>query len=147
MGLRVCLVTPFAWSRPHDVNEHVAGVAAGLRALGHTVTVLAPSTRAADLLAGTLEDRHQLLDAAGQERAGAAHGHFGAELGETPDVRSGNAGMQNVPADADAAPLQVAQPIAQGENVEQALSRMLVRSVSGVDDVRLDSVGEKMRRA
>ena len=50
--MRVCLVTPFAWSQPHDVNEHVAGVASGLRALGHEVTVLAPSTRAADLLAG-----------------------------------------------------------------------------------------------
>ena len=50
--MRVCLVTPFAWSQPHDVNEHVAGVAGGLRALGHEVTVLAPSTRAADLLAG-----------------------------------------------------------------------------------------------
>jgi hypothetical protein len=34
------------------VNEHVAGVAVGLRELGHEVTVLAPSTRAADLLAG-----------------------------------------------------------------------------------------------
>jgi len=63
MGLRVCLVTPFAWSRPHDVNEHVAGVAAGLRALGHTVTVLAPSTRAADLIAG----RRALLDGRGEE--------------------------------------------------------------------------------
>jgi hypothetical protein len=53
MGLRVCLVTPFAWSRPHDVNEHVAGIAHELRAdFGHEVTVLAPSTRAADLLAG-----------------------------------------------------------------------------------------------
>src|ERR671939_327963 len=51
MGLRLCLVTPFAWSRPHDVNEHVAGVAAELRRLGHEVTVLAPSTRAADLIA------------------------------------------------------------------------------------------------
>jgi predicted metal-dependent phosphoesterase TrpH len=50
--MRICLVTPFAWSQPHDVNEHVAGVAAGLRELGHEVTVLAPSTRAADLLAG-----------------------------------------------------------------------------------------------
>jgi hypothetical protein len=50
--MRICLVTPFAWSQPHDVNEHVAGVAAGLRDLGHQVTVLAPSTRAADLLAG-----------------------------------------------------------------------------------------------
>jgi predicted metal-dependent phosphoesterase TrpH/glycosyltransferase involved in cell wall biosynthesis len=50
--MRICLVTPFAWSQPHDVNEHVAGVAGALRALGHEVTVLAPSTRAADLLAG-----------------------------------------------------------------------------------------------
>jgi predicted metal-dependent phosphoesterase TrpH len=50
--MRICLVTPFAWSQPHDVNEHVAGLATALRALGHTVTVLAPSARAADLLAG-----------------------------------------------------------------------------------------------
>ena len=63
MGLRVCLVTPFAWSRPHDVNEHVAGMANGLRALGHSVTVLAPSTRATDLIAG----RRALLDGGGDE--------------------------------------------------------------------------------
>src|SRR3954447_1061191 len=50
--MRICLVTPFAWSQPHDVNEHVAGVAAALRARGHRPTVLAPSTRAADLRAG-----------------------------------------------------------------------------------------------
>ncbi len=63
MGLRVCLVTPFAWSRPHDVNEHVAGLAHELRAIGHSVTVLAPSTRAADLIAG----RRALLDGGGDE--------------------------------------------------------------------------------
>jgi hypothetical protein len=63
MGLRVCLVTPFAWSRPHDVNEHVAGVARELRLLGHLVTVLAPSTRAADLLEG----RRALLDGDGAD--------------------------------------------------------------------------------
>ena len=45
-------MTPFSWSQPHDVNEHVAGLAGGLRGLGHSVTVLAPSGRAADLLAG-----------------------------------------------------------------------------------------------
>jgi predicted metal-dependent phosphoesterase TrpH/glycosyltransferase involved in cell wall biosynthesis len=45
-------VTPFAWSQPHDVNAHVEGVAKELRGLGHTVTVLAPSTRAAELAAG-----------------------------------------------------------------------------------------------
>jgi predicted metal-dependent phosphoesterase TrpH len=61
--LRICLVTPFAWSQPHDVNEHVAGAAAELRRLGHPVTVLAPSGRAADLLAG----RRALLNGADAE--------------------------------------------------------------------------------
>jgi predicted metal-dependent phosphoesterase TrpH/glycosyltransferase involved in cell wall biosynthesis len=50
--MRICLVTPFSWSQPHDVNEHVAGLAGGLRERGHSVTVLAPSGRAVDLLAG-----------------------------------------------------------------------------------------------
>jgi len=61
--VRICLVTPFAWSRPHDVNEHVAGVADALRERGHVVTVLAPSTRAADLRAG----RHALLEGRPQD--------------------------------------------------------------------------------
>jgi predicted metal-dependent phosphoesterase TrpH len=52
MDLRVCLVTPFSWSQPHSVNEHVQGVAKELRQLGHTVTVLAPSNRARDLAEG-----------------------------------------------------------------------------------------------
>src|SRR5262245_3625078 len=52
MGLRVALVTPFAWSQPHDVNEHVSGLARELRTRGHAVTVLAPSNRARDLAAG-----------------------------------------------------------------------------------------------
>ena len=52
MALRICLVTPHAWSVPHDTNEHVAGVADALRARGHTVVVLAPSSRSADLIAG-----------------------------------------------------------------------------------------------
>jgi predicted metal-dependent phosphoesterase TrpH len=52
VGLRICFVTPFAWSRPHEVNAHVAGTAEALRRLGHAVTVLAPSSRARDLLEG-----------------------------------------------------------------------------------------------
>src|SRR5437763_3262008 len=58
MGLRICLVTPFAWSQPHDVNEHVVGIADELRRLGHAVTILAPSNQARDLAAG----RRALLD-------------------------------------------------------------------------------------
>jgi predicted metal-dependent phosphoesterase TrpH len=52
MALRICLVTPFAWSQPHEVNEHVAGIARELRVLGHAVTIIASSNRAADLAAG-----------------------------------------------------------------------------------------------
>jgi predicted metal-dependent phosphoesterase TrpH len=50
--VRVALVTPFAWSQPHDVNEHADGLASELRRRGHAVTVLAPSNRARDLAAG-----------------------------------------------------------------------------------------------
>jgi len=50
--VRIALVTPFAWSQPHDVNEHVAGLARELRRRGNSVTVLAPSNRARDLAAG-----------------------------------------------------------------------------------------------
>jgi hypothetical protein len=50
--VRICLVTPFAWSQPHDVNDHVDGVAGELRRRGHDVTVVAPSTRSKDLQAG-----------------------------------------------------------------------------------------------
>src|SRR3954464_14096712 len=58
MALRICLVSPFAWSQPHDVNEHVDGVARELRGLGHSVTILASSNRAKELAAG----RRALLD-------------------------------------------------------------------------------------
>ncbi len=50
--MRIALVTPFSWSQPHDVNEHVDGLARELRGRGHSVTVLAPSNRARDLAAG-----------------------------------------------------------------------------------------------
>jgi predicted metal-dependent phosphoesterase TrpH/glycosyltransferase involved in cell wall biosynthesis len=52
MPYRIALVTPFSWSQPHDVNEHVAGLALELRERGHRVTVLAPSNRARELAAG-----------------------------------------------------------------------------------------------
>ena len=46
------MVTPFAWSQPHPVNEHIQGAARALRERGHEVVVLAPSNRAVDLAAG-----------------------------------------------------------------------------------------------
>jgi predicted metal-dependent phosphoesterase TrpH/glycosyltransferase involved in cell wall biosynthesis len=46
------MVTPFAWSLPHSVNDHVAAAAEQLRARGHEVVVLAPSSRAGELASG-----------------------------------------------------------------------------------------------
>jgi len=59
--LRVCLVTPFSWSQPNEVNEHVDAVARGLRELGHHATILAPSNRAADLREGRRALQRELL--------------------------------------------------------------------------------------
>ena len=61
MQLRVCLVTPFSWSQPHEVNEHVEAVAGELRKLGHQVTILAPSNRAVDLREGRRALQRELL--------------------------------------------------------------------------------------
>ncbi len=63
VSLRICLVTPFSWSQPHDVNEHVAGAGTALRELGHDVSVLAPSNKAAELLEG----RRALQDGASRD--------------------------------------------------------------------------------
>jgi predicted metal-dependent phosphoesterase TrpH/glycosyltransferase involved in cell wall biosynthesis len=46
------MVTPFSWSQPHPVNDHVEGLAAELARRGHEVVVLAPSGRARELAAG-----------------------------------------------------------------------------------------------
>jgi predicted metal-dependent phosphoesterase TrpH/glycosyltransferase involved in cell wall biosynthesis len=46
------MVTPFSWSHPHPVNDHVRGAADELRRRGHEVVVLAPSGRATELAAG-----------------------------------------------------------------------------------------------
>jgi hypothetical protein len=64
MAFRIALVTPFSWSQPHDVNEHVAGLAGELRERSHSVTVLGPSNRARDLAAGRRALAHDdVLDA------------------------------------------------------------------------------------
>jgi predicted metal-dependent phosphoesterase TrpH/glycosyltransferase involved in cell wall biosynthesis len=67
MGLRVCLVTPFAWSQPHPVNDHVAGAAAELARRGHEAVVLAPSGRATELAAGRRALKRLLREGAALE--------------------------------------------------------------------------------
>jgi predicted metal-dependent phosphoesterase TrpH/glycosyltransferase involved in cell wall biosynthesis len=46
------MVTPFAWSQAHPVNDHVTAATEELRRRGHEVVVLCPSNRASELTAG-----------------------------------------------------------------------------------------------
>jgi predicted metal-dependent phosphoesterase TrpH/glycosyltransferase involved in cell wall biosynthesis len=62
------MVTPFAWSQPHPVNEHVHAASEELHRRGHEVVVLAPSNRAADLARGRRALRR--LSAQGEPLAG-----------------------------------------------------------------------------
>jgi predicted metal-dependent phosphoesterase TrpH len=62
------MVTPFAWSQPHPVNEHVRAASDELRRRGHEVVVLAPSNRAVDLAQGRRALRR--LGAQGEPLAG-----------------------------------------------------------------------------
>jgi predicted metal-dependent phosphoesterase TrpH/glycosyltransferase involved in cell wall biosynthesis len=64
MGFRICMVTPFPWSQPHPVNEHIAAAAEELRRRGHEVVVLAPSNRAGQLAAGRRALRRLGVDGA-----------------------------------------------------------------------------------
>ncbi len=87
--MRVCLVTPFSWSVPHDVNDHVAGVASGLRELGHSVTVLAPSGRAADLREGRralLADAHADVVAIGPAMPISRRSRMGIPVGSRANL-------------------------------------------------------------
>jgi predicted metal-dependent phosphoesterase TrpH len=62
------MVTPFAWSQPHPVNEHVKAASDELRRRGHEIVVLAPSNRAVDLAQGRRALRR--LGAQGEPLAG-----------------------------------------------------------------------------
>jgi predicted metal-dependent phosphoesterase TrpH/glycosyltransferase involved in cell wall biosynthesis len=62
------MVTPFAWSQPHPVNEHARAASDELRRRGHEVVVLAPSNRAVDLAQGRRALRR--LSAQGEPLAG-----------------------------------------------------------------------------
>ena len=90
MSLRICFVTPFAWSQPHEVNTHVDGAASALKALGHEVTILAPSSRARDLLEGRRalqrgEDREVI--AVGPSIPISRRTHLGLPVGVRANLR------------------------------------------------------------
>jgi predicted metal-dependent phosphoesterase TrpH len=50
--MRLCLVSPYAWDRPSEANDHVGALAAALTRRGHEVVVLAAARKPALLLEG-----------------------------------------------------------------------------------------------
>ena len=50
--MRVCLVTPYAWDRPSEANDHWSALARALAQRGHEVVILAPARKPALLLEG-----------------------------------------------------------------------------------------------
>jgi hypothetical protein len=124
------------------------GDVAGLHALelqAQHVERLRPLDRRLD----AVEHRHaERVDRVGQQRARAAHAHLGAHRPQPVDVAPRHARVQHVADHAHPPPLErPAELLAQREQVEQALRRVLVRAVAGVDHVALDALGEEPRRA
>ena len=70
----------------------------------------------------------------GHQRRRAAEDHPGAELGQAPDVRPGDPRMGDVADQADGQALDPPLGAADRHEVEQALGRVLVGAVAGVDD-------------
>jgi glycosyltransferase involved in cell wall biosynthesis/predicted metal-dependent phosphoesterase TrpH len=61
-GYTIGMVTPFSWTVPSSVNRHVAALAAQFTALGHRVTVIAPSDDKAQVREARARVRAVLLE-------------------------------------------------------------------------------------
>src|SRR2546429_327557 len=104
----------------------------------------ARDARPLDRLLDAAEAAHaQIFDAAGHEGIGTAHAHFGAELREAPDVGARDAGVQHVAHEADFQARDLAVLVADREQVEQRLGRVLVLAVARVHYVGADAVAEE----
>ena len=72
---------------------------------------------------------------------------MGAEFFEAPDVRSGRPAVGDVADQRDRKPLEPALALANRHDVQQALRRMFVRAVAGVNHAALEILGQKVRSA
>ena len=66
-----------------------------------------------------------------------------AEGAQGVDVRARHAAVQDVADDGDRQAVEAADVVADGEQVEQRLGRVLVRAVAGVDHRAVDALARK----
>ena len=78
----------------------------------------------------------------GHQRRRAADDHVGTELRQAVNVAAGHPAMSDVADQADGQPFESALDLPNGEDVEQALRRMFVGAVAGVDDAALQMLGQ-----
>ena len=60
--------------------------------------------------------------------------HVRAQLVQPPEVGPGDAAVQDVADNRDSQAFNTALDLADGQQIQQALGRMLVRPVAGIDD-------------
>ena len=142
-----CAGEPLRGHAEHAIVFTQRGDVAALHAL-ELETEDVEGIRPLDGVLDVVEHRDvELVDRVGQQRARPADADGGAHLEQPPDVRAGNARVQDVAADADLEAVEPLEVIAQGEHVEQPLRGVFVRAVAGVDDVGLDALREELRGA
>ena len=88
----------------------------------------------------------QLLHEGRDQRGRPGHRHRHAELAHGVDVGAGHAAVGDVADDGDRQPLEVALVLADRQQIEERLGRMLVRAVAGVDDASTSARGRGSRR-
>src|SRR5678816_4938778 len=89
----------------------------------------------------------ECLEAGRDQRRRTADDDARSHLSQQVEVRTQHAAVQQVTDYRDAETGEPALPFLDREGVEQRLSRMLVRAVTGIDDARLADARELMRRA
>ncbi len=88
----------------------------------------------------------ELADALRHQGRRPAHDDPRPELQEAVDVAAGDSAVSDVAHQAHRQPLQPALDSPDREDIEQALSRVLVGPVAGIDDAAAKVLGQKMRR-
>src|SRR5882762_9221086 len=87
-----------------------------------------------------------LLENARHERGGTAEGHLRAQFGERPDIRAGNAAIENIAQNGNVQAFDFSSPFTDGKGVQQSLGRVFVGTVPGVDNTRVEHARQKVRR-
>src|SRR5690606_17242955 len=75
-----------------------------------------------------------------------ANRQFSSQFLQTENIAQRHPAMRNITKNANAQPLEAVESLANRIRIEEGLSRVLVRSIPGIDDIGVDVPGQKRRR-